>query len=140
MNWPVSASKPTWVRCTGFSGSEMLTLRGEPSMLLRKVEKPLFFRSRESSEKRLDADDEPLLFDLGAFDLGAFVSAADHSPDDDMLPDCLRPTLFVCGGGEVCDSGGGAGRRSDIWRFGLGSSAELRLGSASFSSMDCIVA
>jgi hypothetical protein len=33
----------TWVTCMGFVGVEMVGLRGEPSMLLTKLEKAPFF-------------------------------------------------------------------------------------------------
>lgn len=40
---PVSLSMLTWVTCMGFVGVEMVGLRGEPSMLLTKLEKAPFF-------------------------------------------------------------------------------------------------
>ena len=45
VNSPVLESYPTWVTCTGFSGAEMVGLRGVPTKLFIKLEKPLFFFS-----------------------------------------------------------------------------------------------
>lgn len=117
----------------------MLILRGEPSILLTKVEKPLFFRnmallgSRPSSEYLLERA-MPLL------DLGGAASGG-HSPDE-KLADCLKPVVVVCGGGDVYESGGGGGRRSEICRPGdlVTSSVLLPWAWETFSSMDCIMA
>ena len=43
MKDPVNGSKPTCVTCTGFSGAEMGGRLDEPTKLLTKLEKPLFF-------------------------------------------------------------------------------------------------
>ena len=43
VNSPVSLSMLTWVTCMGFEGVEMVGRRGEPSILLTKVEKVPFF-------------------------------------------------------------------------------------------------
>ena len=43
VNSPVSLSMLTWVTCMGLVGVEMVGRRGEPSMLLMKVEKVPFF-------------------------------------------------------------------------------------------------
>ncbi len=45
---PVWLSMLTWVTCMGFVGVEMVGRRGEPSMLLMKLEKvPFFFAPPE---------------------------------------------------------------------------------------------
>jgi hypothetical protein len=45
INFPVSLSYPTWVTCTGFSGAEILTRRGDPTKLFINPENPVFFLS-----------------------------------------------------------------------------------------------
>ena len=109
MNWPVSLSNPTWVTCTGFSGADIFTLRGEPRTLFTKLENPLFFfhgaEALASSENLLD--DELVSERVG-------VRSLDRSSTE-KLADCRSEGLIIRGSGLVCDSGGGPGRRREFW-------------------------
>lgn len=83
-------------------------VRGEPSTLFTKLENPLFFRHGAvlaSSEYLLEA--VRLVSERGG------VTSIDRSTVE-KLADCLNGGLTILGSGEVCDRGGGAGRRREF--------------------------
>lgn len=72
----------------GFSGSEILILRGLPSMLLTKVEKPLFFR--------MDSDGFPTPLSLECL-LGLVVPLSERGGVTSMLSRSLAvANLKLC--------------------------------------------
>ena len=94
--------------CTGFSGADILTFRGEPRTLFTKVEKPPFFfhgaKFLASSEYLLDEE-------LVADRVG--VSSLERSSTE-KLADCLKVGLMIRVSGLVLDKGGAPGLRREF--------------------------
>ena len=94
----------------GFSGADIFTFFDVPNTLLNILERVLFFLPRpfvplDSSEYLFDDTLNPLSERDG-------VSSRVRSPAE-KLADC-RSGVSIRGSGEVCESGGGGGRRREF--------------------------
>ena len=101
----------TW---TGFSGADIFTPRGEPiPILLMKPENPDFFLITPGLASLASSDNR--FGDINWFSLTRGGCFSDILSPAEKLADGLKGGLINRGSGEVCDNGGGGGRRKEFW-------------------------